>query len=104
MNKNMMTQDKMAELKSKVSNWQVVEQEGVKKLTRDFEFDNFEEALAFTNRVGAVAEKENHHPKLVTEWGSVNVTWWSHEANGLQPKDFVMAASTDQQFKPKAAR
>lgn len=101
MNNNMMTKDEITELKSKVSNWQIVEQEGVKKLTRNFEFDNFDEALAFTNRVGVIAEEEDHHPKLVTEWGNVNVTWWTHESEGLQRKDFVMAASTDLQYKPK---
>ena len=52
-------------------------------------------ALAFTNRVGALAEREGHHPALLTEWGRVTVTWWTHKIRGLHRNDFIMAAKTD---------
>jgi len=52
-------------------------------------------ALAFTNRVGALAEAEGHHPALLTEWGRVTVTWWTHKIRGLHRNDFIMAAKTD---------
>ena len=92
------TEEEMAELKPKVPEWQVVEQDGVKRLKRVFKFDDFAQALAFTDRVGEIAEEEGHHPVLVTEWGRVTVTWWTHEIGGLHRNDFVMAAKTDQQY------
>jgi 4a-hydroxytetrahydrobiopterin dehydratase len=54
------------------------------------------QALAFTNRVGAIAEAEGHHPALLTEWGNVAVTWRTHTIKGLHRNDFSMAAETDQ--------
>ena len=83
------------ELKPQVPNWDLVEQGGIPRLARVFRFTNFAEALAFTNRVGVLAETEGHHPALLTEWGRVTVTWWSHKIHGLHRNDFVMAAKTD---------
>jgi 4a-hydroxytetrahydrobiopterin dehydratase len=59
-------------------------------------FPNFTEALAFTNRVGALAEADGHHPALLTEWGRVTVTWQTHKIRGLHLNDFIMAAKTDE--------
>jgi 4a-hydroxytetrahydrobiopterin dehydratase len=92
------TEEEMAELKPRVPEWQVVEQDDVKRLKRVFRFDDFVQALAFTNRVGEIAEEEGHHPVLVTEWGRVTVTWWTHKIGGLHRNDFVMAAKTDQLY------
>lgn len=92
------TEAEMAELKPKVPEWQVVEQDGVKRLKRVFKFDDFAQALAFTNRVGEIAEEEGHHPVLVTTWGRVTVSWWTHKIGGLHQNDFVMAAKTDQLY------
>jgi 4a-hydroxytetrahydrobiopterin dehydratase len=64
-------------------------------LVRTFRFPNFREALAFTDRVGALAEAEGHHPALLTEWGTVTVFWWTHKIHGLHRNDFIMAAKTD---------
>lgn len=75
--------------------WMVVEVGGIKRITRSFAFDNFAHALAFTNRVGELAEAEGHHPTLLTEWGKVTVTWWTHKIKGLHKNDFIMAAKTD---------
>jgi 4a-hydroxytetrahydrobiopterin dehydratase len=85
----------VAELALGVKDWMVVEEDGVPRLRREFTFENFAEALAFTNRVGALAEKEGHHPALLTEWGKVTVSWWTHKIHGLHRNDFVMAAKTD---------
>jgi 4a-hydroxytetrahydrobiopterin dehydratase len=76
--------------------WRIETRDGIKQLERGFKFDNFAQALAFTNRVGELAEAEGHHPKLTTEWGSVVVTWWTHKIKGLHHNDFIMAAKTDQ--------
>ena len=86
------------ELRSQVPDWRVVEHDGVKRLERAFGFDDFAQALAFTNRVGEQAEEEGHHPSLLTEWGKVTVTWWTHKIGGLHRNDFIMAARTDDTF------
>ena len=85
----------IAELRREVSGWQLLERDGIARLERAFGFPSFAEALAFTNRVGALAEAEGHHPALVTEWGRVTVTWWTHKIRGLHWNDFIMAAKTD---------
>lgn len=78
--------------------WNIIHVEDMDRLTRTFTFKNFADALAFTNRVGQIAEQENHHPALLTEWGKVTVTWWTHKIRGLHVNDFVMAAKTDSQL------
>ncbi len=92
------TDAEIAELHRQVPEWQIVERDGVKHLERVFKFRNFVEALSFTNKVGELAETENHHPALLTEWGRVTVTWWSHAVKGLHRNDFIMAAKTDQVY------
>ena len=89
------TVDQIEELKPRIPDWELIEVDGVKRLTRTFKFRNFEQALAFTNKVGAIAEQEGHHPALLTEWGSVSVTWWTHKIRGLHVNDFIMSARTD---------
>jgi 4a-hydroxytetrahydrobiopterin dehydratase len=83
------------DLRREVPEWTVVEREGIKRVERVFKFPDFVQALAFTNRVGELAETEGHHPALLTEWGRVTVTWWTHAIRGLHRNDFVMAARTD---------
>lgn len=75
--------------------WQVLVRDGVQRLQRNFKFKNFQQALDFTNRVGGIAEAEQHHPELITTWGSVTVSWWTHKLGGLHRNDFIMAAKTD---------
>lgn len=67
-----------------------------RRLTRSYRFKNFRQALAFSNRVGVIAEAEQHHPAILTEWGKVTVSWWTHKIGGLHRNDFIMAAKTDQ--------
>jgi 4a-hydroxytetrahydrobiopterin dehydratase len=94
----MLTDTQIAELHPQVPNWQVVERDGIKRLERTFTFDNFVHALAFTNKVGELAEEEGHHPAILTEWGRVTVTWWTHKIKGLHQNDFIMAAKSDQAY------
>jgi 4a-hydroxytetrahydrobiopterin dehydratase len=93
-----LTDPEIAEFYPQVPLWQVVEQEGVKRLERVFKFGDFAQALAFTNKVGEQAEEEGHHPALLTEWGKVTVSWWTHKIGGLHRNDFIMAARTDGLF------
>ena len=64
-------------------------------LEKDYPFPDFVSALAFVNRVGAVAEKEGHHPDLALGWGKVRITIWTHKIDGLTESDFVLAAKID---------
>jgi 4a-hydroxytetrahydrobiopterin dehydratase len=93
-----LTDAEIAQMHPQVPEWQVIQREGIKRLQRVFGFRNFAQALAFTNRVGEQAEKEGHHPALLTEWGKVTVTWWTHKIGGLHQNDFIMAARTDELF------
>ena len=89
------TAEEIAELHPYVPEWNIVERDGIPRLQREFKFKDFVQALAFTNRVGAVAEAEGHHPAILTEWGKVTVTWWTHKIRNLHRNDFIMAARTD---------
>jgi len=90
------TDTEIAELKPQIPEWNLVEREGIPRLERTYRFKDFVQALAFTNKVGTLAEEEGHHPMLVTEWGKVAVSWWTHKIKGLHRNDFIMAAKTDQ--------
>ncbi len=64
-------------------------------LEKEYEFKNFSDALKFTNQVGEIAEKENHHPDIYLAWGEVKLTVWTHKIDGLTESDFVFAAKVD---------
>lgn len=64
-------------------------------LSKMFAFDNFQQALDFTNRAGEVAEAEGHHPEILLGWGKAEVKIWSHKADGLTENDFILAAKID---------
>jgi 4a-hydroxytetrahydrobiopterin dehydratase len=75
--------------------WQVVDEH---HLEREFRFANFRDALAWVNRVGEMAEAQNHHPDLLLAWGRVRVTIWTHKIDGLTESDFVFAAKCDRLY------
>ena len=93
-----LTDEEITDLQPQVPGWTVHEVDGIRRLERAFTFKNFVQALEFTNRVGALAEEEGHHPALLTEWGQVTVTWWTHKIKGLHRNDFIMASKTDHLF------
>jgi 4a-hydroxytetrahydrobiopterin dehydratase len=92
----LVTEAEIAELKPQIPEWTILEREGIQRLERVFRFGNFAEALRFSNRVGDLAEEEGHHPAILTEWGRVTVTLWTHKIRGLHRNDFVMAAKVDE--------
>ena len=92
------TDQEIAELHPQVSDWKLISEDGIRKVERVLRFRNFAQALAFTNALGNMAEAEGHHPRLVTEWGRVAVTWWTHKIRDLHRNDFIMAAKTDQLY------
>jgi 4a-hydroxytetrahydrobiopterin dehydratase len=73
--------------------WSVVKEHHLEK---EYRFKDFADALAFVNRVGALAEDQQHHPDLVLTWGKVRVAIWTHKIDGLTESDFVFAAKTDE--------
>jgi 4a-hydroxytetrahydrobiopterin dehydratase len=93
-----LTDAEIAELQPQLPDWRVKEVEGMKRLERVFKFKNFAQALEFTNKIGKIAEKENHHPLIVTEWGKVTLDWWTHKIGGLHRNDFIMAARSDELY------
>jgi 4a-hydroxytetrahydrobiopterin dehydratase len=72
--------------------WRVINEHHLEK---EFRFPDFVQALAFTNRVGAIAEEQQHHPDIYLTWGKVRVTIWTHAIDGLSRNDFVLAAKID---------
>ena len=64
-------------------------------LEKTYTFENFVQALAFTNRVGELAEAQGHHPDIHLAWGRVKVTVWTHKIDGLTESDFIFAAKAD---------
>ena len=64
-------------------------------LEKEYRFRNFREALAFTNKVGEMAEAQGHHPDIYLAWGKVRLTVWTHKIDGLTESDFVFAAKAD---------
>ncbi|WP_298775731.1 4a-hydroxytetrahydrobiopterin dehydratase [uncultured Shewanella sp.] len=87
--------EELATLIKLIPDWTVVVRDGVMQLERVFKFKNFRLAMVFTNALADLAEADFHHPGILTEWGKVTVTWWSHSVKGLHQNDFIMAAKTD---------
>lgn len=87
---------KGAELSSylnQVKGWKAVNEH---HLTKAFTFPDFKQALAFVNKVGAIAEEQGHHPDILLTWGKAEVTTWTHKIDGLTESDFILAAKIDQ--------
>ena len=89
------TEQELNELMPQIPDWTPIVQNNILRLEREFKFKNFRQALAFTHQVGELAEQHGHHPAILTEWGKVTVTWWSHKIRGLHKTDLILAAKTD---------
>ncbi|KAF3361896.1 putative pterin-4-alpha-carbinolamine dehydratase [Chlamydiales bacterium STE3] len=84
----------LVELHKQLGNgWKVVEEHHLEK---DYLFSDFREALAFTNKIGAIAEQEGHHPDILLSYGKVRIQLWTHKIDGLSESDFVLAAKCDE--------
>ena len=93
-----LTDPEIEDLLLHVHGWEVKEVNGMKRLEKVFKFKNFAQALEFTNKIGALAEEEEHHPLIITEYGRVTVDWWTHVIKGLHKNDFIMAAKADEVY------
>jgi 4a-hydroxytetrahydrobiopterin dehydratase len=93
-----LTREEIAKLRPQAPAWDVIERDGIARITRAFPFKDFRAALAFTNQVGELAEREQHHPDLHLSWGKVVVESWTHKIKGLHLNDFILAAKIDELF------
>jgi 4a-hydroxytetrahydrobiopterin dehydratase len=82
-------QKEIDRLIAQIHGWQIISKDEVPRLEKVFRFTNFKGALIFSNQVGQVADAENHHPALLTEWGKVTVSWWTHAIHGLHLNDLM---------------
>ena len=87
--------EQLDSLKRQLPDWEVIKEHHLHKI---FRFPNFQRALDFVNRVGAIAEEQGHHPDLSLTWGKVEVTTYTHKIDGLTESDFVLAAKIDRIF------
>lgn len=86
-------EDRVLEFHKETPEWEVSD---FKRISRHFAFKNFQEALDFVNKVGAVAEAEGHHPDIsIYSWNKVHVDLWTHAIGGLSENDFIVAAKID---------
>ena len=90
-----LTPPEIIELQADVPEWSVIREQDESRLQRVYTFPDFKSAIDFSVRVGNDAENMGHHPAILTEWGKVTVTWWTHAIGGLHKNDFIMAARTD---------
>jgi len=93
-----LNEQETAQLLEQLSGWQIFQKDGEPRLEKPFKFENFKQAINFTYQVAQAADEEDHHPAILTEWGKVTVTWWTHRIKGLHLNDFIMAARTDEIF------
>ena len=81
--------EELLKLAGQVSGWNVIDEHHI---TKTFTFPDFLQALAFTNKVGKLAEEQGHHPDIFLTWGKVDIKTWTHKINGLTESDFILAA------------
>ena len=89
------TDDELVEFIKEIRDWEPITEDSILKLRRVFNFDDYAQAVQFSNQVADLAEEEDHHPAILLEWGKVQVTWWTHKILGLHKNDFIAAAKTD---------
>lgn len=88
-----LTPEEQKRLLQQLDGWQVVENH---HLVRDYEFNDFTQAIDFVNRAGAIAEEQGHHPEITVGYGHAKVQIWTHKIDGLTESDFVLAAKYDE--------
>ena len=85
--------DEITRLLAELNGWEVVNEHHLKKV---YKLGNFREAQEFVNRVGNLAEAQNHHPDICFGWGRAEITIWTHKIDGLTESDFILAAKIEQ--------
>ncbi|MDE3060971.1 MAG: 4a-hydroxytetrahydrobiopterin dehydratase [Pseudomonadota bacterium] len=89
-----LSSDEAKNMLKEIPGWELAD--GHKAIKRRFTFKNFVEALAFVNKVGAIAESEGHHPDITFGWGYAEILLWTHAIGGLHENDFIIASKINQ--------
>ena len=84
--------DELKKISRELPGWKVIKDHHIE---RTYDFSDFRSALDFTNKVGAIAEEQGHHPDILLRWGKVTVTIWTHKIDGLTESDFILGAKID---------
>ena len=88
-------EEQLPSLLESLPGWNLKYVDELPRLERQIGFPNFQEAMAFSNKVAEFAEVQGHHPTLLTEWGKVTVGWWTHDVGGVHANDLTSARRTD---------
>ena len=97
-----LTGQQISDYLERLPGWKIVEVEGIPRLEKSFSFENFREAVVFTNRVAELAEEADHHPAILVSWGKAAVSWWTHVNKRLGENDFIMAARTEKIYREQS--
>ena len=92
----LVSDNEATQLLKELDYWKIEQRDGTKQLVKEYKFSNYEDSVNFCKKVADLAESEDHHPKIILEYGCVEVSWWSHKIKGLHKNDFICAAKTDQ--------
>ena len=85
-----LSESEITELLPQVEGWTV--SPDLKKLSKDYKFEDFAGAMSFANQIAQIAEEEGHHPDLLVSWGKVGIELSTHAIGGLSENDFILAA------------
>ena len=85
---------------SEIKDWELIANP-IDQLKKVYNFPDYKSAIDFSNKIAAMADKEDHHPTITLEWGKVSVLWWSHKIKGLHKNDFICASKTDNLYQEK---
>ena len=92
-----LTEEVMREYLDTLDCWRLIDSRPL-RLAKSFVFDDYEDAFIFVAHIKDISVQQNHHPRIVFEYDSVEVTWWTHVLKGLHRNDYIMAAKTDAMF------
>ena len=90
----LVSQEEQELLLKDLKGWRI-DKKDVSKLVKFYKFDNYNQSIEFANKIAELADLENHHPKIIVEWGIVGIEWWSHKIKGLHLNDFICASKSD---------
>ncbi len=94
-----LTDEEVQQLFEALPGWQMVVEDGIKKLRYEFQFKGYLQVLVFTNRLSDAAMIQQHYPLVVFKRDKATVTWWSQKIHSLHRNDFIMAAKTEDIYK-----
>lgn len=93
------TDEEAQQLLSTLPGWQMVSEDGIKKLRYEFQFKGYLQVLVFTNRLSDASLKQGHYPLVVFTRDKATVTWWTQKIHNMHRNDFIMAARTEDIYK-----